>query len=163
LPRLFKSGWNGHWSISLQSNQRLSVFLCVDVAGYKIINVCKPPSSRLTPTAIPTSPHHSLYVGDFNCQHVNWGYSKTSPDDESLDLWATANNLGLLAVSLKGSSQFILSPIERWHQPGLGLRECRPGQLTALGKFPRPQVRPFLIRLPSNFKYKFFLLWYNLK
>jgi len=24
LPRLYMSGWNGHWSISLQNNQRLS-------------------------------------------------------------------------------------------------------------------------------------------
>ena len=27
-----------------------------------------------------------------------------------------------------GSSQFLLSPMERQHQPGFGLRECRPGQ-----------------------------------
>jgi len=68
------SVWNGHWSISLQNNQRQ--WLCVDVAGYKIINVYLPPRSRLTPMAIPipTFPHLSLYVGDFNCQHVNWGY-----------------------------------------------------------------------------------------
>jgi len=46
------------------------------VAGYKIINVYKPPSSRLTPTAIPTFPHPSLYFGDFNCQHVNWGHRR---------------------------------------------------------------------------------------
>jgi len=54
--------------------------LCVDVAGYKIINVYKPPRSRLTSTTIPTFPHPSLYVGDFNCQHVNWGNNATSPD-----------------------------------------------------------------------------------
>jgi len=71
-------------------------WLCVDVAGYKIVNVYTPPCSRLTITTIPTFPHHSLYVGDFNCQHVNWGYNTTSPDSESLDSWATSNNLGLL-------------------------------------------------------------------
>ena len=70
--------------------------MCIDVAGYKIINVYKPPRSRLTLTTIPTFPHSSLYVCDFNCQHVNWGYDKTSPDGESLDSWATSNNLGLL-------------------------------------------------------------------
>jgi len=41
-------------------------------------------------------PHPSLYVGGFNFQYVNWGYSKISPDSESLESWATANNLGLL-------------------------------------------------------------------
>ena len=50
-------------------------WLCVDVAGYKIVNVYKPPRSRLTPTTIPTFPHPSLYVGDFSCQHVNWCYN----------------------------------------------------------------------------------------
>jgi len=70
--------------------------LCTDVAGYKIINVHKPPCLRFTTTAIPTFLHPSLYVGDFNCQHVNWGYNKTSPDGESLESWATSNNLTLL-------------------------------------------------------------------
>jgi len=70
--------------------------LCVDVAGYKIINVYKRPRSRLTPTAVPTFPHPSLCVSDFNCQHVNWGYNNTSFDSESLDSWAISNNSGLL-------------------------------------------------------------------
>ena len=44
-------------------------WLCVDAAGYKIVNVYKPPRSPLTPTTIPTIPTFppSLYVGDFNC------------------------------------------------------------------------------------------------
>ena len=61
----------------------------------------RPPCSALvagllTPAGIPTFPYPSLYFGDFNCQHINWGYSKTSPDGESPDSWATANKLGLL-------------------------------------------------------------------
>jgi len=64
------------WSLVDQSpDQSETEWLCVDVAGYKIVNVYKPPRSRLTPTTIPTFPHCSLYVGDFNCQHVNWGYN----------------------------------------------------------------------------------------
>jgi len=69
---------------------------CVDIAGYKIINVYKPPSSWPTQTDIPTFTHPSLYAGDFNRQHINWGYNKTSTDGESLDSWATSNNHGLL-------------------------------------------------------------------
>ena len=73
------------WSLVDQSpEQSETEWLCVDVAGYKIINVYKPPRSRFIPTAIPTFPHPSLYAGDFNYQHVNWGYNKTSPDGESL-------------------------------------------------------------------------------
>jgi len=89
LPRLSTSRWND------QSPEQ-SEWLCVDVAGYKIVNVYKPPRLRLTPTTIPTFPHPSLYVGDFNCQRVNWGYNTTSLDGESLYSWATSNNLGLL-------------------------------------------------------------------
>jgi len=64
------------WSLVDQSpEQSEAEWLCVDVAGYKIINVYKPRRSRLTPKTLPTFPHPSLYVGDFNCQHVNWGYN----------------------------------------------------------------------------------------
>jgi len=60
------------WTLVYQSTEQSETqWLCVDVAGHKIINVYKPPSSRLTPTAIPTFPHPSLYAavslprGDF--------------------------------------------------------------------------------------------------
>ena len=45
----------------------------VDVAGYKIINIYKPPRSRLTPAAIPRFPQPSLYVGDFNSKFQRSG------------------------------------------------------------------------------------------
>ena len=73
------------WSPVNQSpEQSETEWLCIDVAGYNIINVFKPPRSWLTPMAISTFPYPSLYVGDFNWQHVNRGY-KTYPDSESLD------------------------------------------------------------------------------
>jgi len=65
------------WSLVDQSPEKSETeWLCVDVAGYKIINVYKPPRSQFTPTAIPTFPQPSLYVGDFSCQHVNWVATK---------------------------------------------------------------------------------------
>jgi len=55
------------WSLVDQSpEQSKTKWLCVDVAGYKIINVYKPPHSQLTPTTIPTFPNPSLYAGSFN-------------------------------------------------------------------------------------------------
>jgi len=127
-------------------------WLCVDVAGYKIINVYKPPRSRFTPTAIPTFPHPSLYVGDFNCQHVNWGYNKTSPDGESLDSWATCNNLGLLYNPKETASFFS----HRWNvgtNPDLAFasfgQDSRLRDRRVLGKFPRSQHRPSLITPPK--------------
>ena len=56
------------WSLVDQSpEQSETEWLCVDIKGYKIINVYTPPCSRFRPTAIPMFPHRSLYVGDFNC------------------------------------------------------------------------------------------------
>jgi len=60
------------WSLVDQPlEQSETEWLCLDIAEYEIINVCKPPPSRLTSTAIPTFPHSSLYAGGFNCQHIN--------------------------------------------------------------------------------------------
>ena len=68
---------------------------------------------------IPTFPHPSLYVGDFNFQHINWSYNTTSPDGESLDSWATSNNLGLLYNPKETASFFS----HRWNvgNPDLAL------------------------------------------
>ena len=64
------------WSLVDKSPEQSDTeWLWVYIVGYKIVNVCKPPRSRLTPTTNPTFLHPSLYVGDFNCQHVNWGYN----------------------------------------------------------------------------------------
>jgi len=97
------------WSLVDQSSdQSETEWLCIDddVTGYKIVNVYKPPRSRLTPTTIPTFPHPSLHVGDFNCQHVNWGCNTTTLDGESLDSWATSNKIGLLYNPVETASFF---------------------------------------------------------
>ena len=55
-------------------------WLCVDVDGYKIVNVYKPPPTRLRTLDLPVFPHPCLYAGDFNCRHADWGYDDNSPD-----------------------------------------------------------------------------------
>jgi len=102
------SGWNGHWSTSLQNNQRLSgcAFTSQDTRS---LTSNKPPRSRFTPTAIPAFPHPSLYVGDFNCQHVNWGDNKPSSDGgRDWTLGQHPSNVRLLYEWPKGNTQFIL-------------------------------------------------------
>ena len=133
------------WSLVDQSpEQSETEWLCGDVAGYNILDVYKPPRSRFTPTAILTFPHRSLYVGDFNCQHVNWGYNKTSPDGESLDSWATSSNLGLL-YNLKETAIFFS---HRWNvgtNPDLAFasfgQDSRLPDRHVLGNFPWSQHR----------------------
>ena len=46
-------------------------WLCVDVDGYKIVNIYKPPSTRLLSLDLPVFPHPCLYAGDFNCRHAD--------------------------------------------------------------------------------------------
>ena len=136
------------WSLVDQSpEQSETEWLCVDIARYKIVNVYKPPLSRLTPSITPTFPHPSLYVGDFNCQHVNWGYNIPRRWEPGL--------LGNMqqpwtVVQPKWNSQFLLSPLERRHQPRPGLREPRPGQPTAGQTCPRKVPAVTTSALPHN-------------
>ena len=46
--------------------------VCVDVNGYKIINVYKLPPTRLRFLDLSVFPHPCLYAGDFNCRHADW-------------------------------------------------------------------------------------------
>ena len=41
-------------------------WLYVDIDGYKIVNVYKPPPTRLRSLDLPVYPHPCLYAGDFN-------------------------------------------------------------------------------------------------
>ena len=71
-------------------------WLCVDVDGYKIVNVYKPPPTRLRSLDLPVFPHPCLYAGDFNYRHADWGYEDNSPDGECFADWASINYLALL-------------------------------------------------------------------
>ena len=55
-------------------------WLCMDVDGYKIVNIYKPPPTRLRTLDLPVFPHPCLYAGDFNCRHADWGYDDNSPE-----------------------------------------------------------------------------------
>ena len=68
----------------------------MDVDGYKIVNVYKPPSTRLRSLDLPVFPHACFYAGDFNCRHADWGYNDNTPDGECLAGWASINCLALL-------------------------------------------------------------------
>ena len=71
-------------------------WLCVDIDGYKIVNVYKPLPMQLQTLDLPVFPHPCLYAGDFNCRHADWGYDDNSPDGECLAGWASINCLALL-------------------------------------------------------------------
>ena len=57
---------------------------CVNVDGYKILNVYKSPPIRLQVSDLPVFLHLGLYAGNFSCQHVDWGYDANRADGEYL-------------------------------------------------------------------------------
>ena len=126
-------------------------WLCVDVDGYKIVNVYKPPPTRLRTLDLPVFPHPCLYAGDFNCRHADWGYDDNSPDGECLAGWASINCLALLYNAKDAASIYS----GRWNtgtNPDLafasvGLNSRLPDR-RVLDKFPRSQHRPSLITQP---------------
>ena len=83
------------WILIDQSSPTSEIeWVCVDVDDYKIINVYKPPPTRMQASDLPAFPHPCFYAGDFNCHHVDWGYDNSNPDGECLAGWA--NNFTLL-------------------------------------------------------------------
>ena len=71
-------------------------WLCVDVDGYKMVNVYKPSPIRSQVSDLPIFSHPCLYGGDFNCQQVDLGHDANSAEGECLIGWANTNNLALL-------------------------------------------------------------------
>ena len=60
-------------------------WLCVDVDGYKIVYVYKPPPTPLRSLDLAFFPHSCLSADDFNCRHADWNYDDNNPDVECLE------------------------------------------------------------------------------
>ena len=86
-------------------------WLCVDVGGYKTINVYKPPPTLLRFLDLPVFLHPCLYAGNFNCRYVNWGYDDNSPDGKCLVGWESINCPAFL-YNAKDAASFYSS---RWN------------------------------------------------
>ena len=114
----------------------------VDVDGYKIVNVYKPPPIRLQVSDLPVFPHPCLYAGDINCEYVDWGHDANSVDGECLVGRANTNNLVLLR-NPKNAASF---QSDRWNtstNPDLAFvsidSDSRLPYTQILEKFPRSQ------------------------
>ena len=116
-----------------------------------IINVYKPPTTRLQASNLPVFPHPVLYAGDFNCPHVNWGYRTSSVDGECLVAWASLNGL----VPLHDPKDVATFHSGRWNtgtNPDLTFVSVGPDSRVpdrrVLEKFHRSQHQPSLIVPP---------------
>ena len=126
-------------------------WLCVDVDGYKIVNIYKPPPTQLHVSDLPVFTHPCMYVGDFNCPHVDWGYNTNSTDGDSLLAWASSNNLALLH-NPKDEPSFHSGHWNTGTNPDLAFTTVDPDNRLPyryiFQKFPRSQHRPLLITPP---------------
>ena len=61
----------------------------VNSDGYKMVNVYKPPLTRLQASDLPVFPHHCLYADDHTRSHNEWGYGANSADGGHLADWAS--------------------------------------------------------------------------
>ena len=70
--------------------------MCVDVDGYKIVNVYKPPPTQLRSLDLSVFLHSCLYDVNFNCRHVNCGYDDKSPEGGCFAGWVSINSFAFL-------------------------------------------------------------------
>ena len=126
-------------------------WLCVDVNGYKIVNIYKPPPMRLQSLDLPVFPHPCLSAGNFNYCHADWGYDDNSPNSECLAGWASINCLALL-YNAKDAASFHSSHWNTSTNPDPAFASVVPNShlvdRCVLEKFPRLQHRPLLITPP---------------
>ena len=126
-------------------------WLCVDVDGYKIVNVYKPPPTRLQASDLPVFPHPCLFAGDFNCLHADWDHGAHSVDGECLAGWASINSLALF-YNPKDSACLHSGRWNSGTNPDLAFASAesdnRLPDRHVLEKFPKSQHRPSLITPP---------------
>ena len=127
-------------------------WLCVDVDDYRIVNVYKPPPTRLQASDFPVLPYPAFYAGDFNSPHVNWGYGTGSADGECLVAWANFKGL----VPLHDPKDVATFHSGRWNtgtNPDLTFVSVGPDSRVPvrriLEKFPPSQHRISLIVPPK--------------
>ena len=116
-----------------------------------IVNIYKPPPSKLIHTSLPDVPSPALYVGNFNCQHTDWAYKKSNPDGDSLLEWTSSIDATLL-YDLKEPCIFYSACWDSDTNLVLAFAKCRNGKPLPIGcildRFPRSYHRPLLITIP---------------
>ena len=73
-------------------------WLCVDVDGYRIINVYKSPPTRLQASDLSVFPRPVLCAGDLSTNQLRLYCRTSSTDGECLVAWASLNDLALFTT-----------------------------------------------------------------
>jgi hypothetical protein len=129
----------------------------VEVGGYLIANVYKPPSVSWEQQILPILKHPAVYTGDFNSHHTDWDYEHIDEDGERLSEWASNNDL-VLINDPKQRRTFHSARWNRDYSPDLCWVSSlaghpQPATVTVLEDFPHSQHRPMItylgLRLPT--------------
>lgn len=140
------------WSAAGQSPEGAAIeWLSTKVHDITIINIYKPPPSRLVPSSLPDTPAPAVYAGDFNSHHIDWGYSKSNSDGDVLVNWASTVDATLL-YDPKEPCTFYSARWNSTTNPDLAFVKWNTQPLPVrctLDIFPRSHHRPSLITIPS--------------
>lgn len=143
---------NLSWTATGQSPPGSSIeWLSTKVQTTTVVNVYKPPPSMLTMASLPPAPAPAIYAGDFNCQHIDWGYSHTTPNGEILSQWASSAN-ALLLFDPKEPPSFFSARWNTHTNPDLAFvvwHTAQKPERRVLDRFPRSHHRPSIIKVPS--------------
>ena len=116
------------WSTVARSYSNSEIeWLAIRIDGMTIVNIYKPPPTRLTPTLLPSFGNQCIYAGYFNCQHCEWGYHICSADGDALTARASAKYITLLYDPEETASFHS----QRWNSdtnPDLAFDRCQPSR-----------------------------------
>ena len=123
----------------------------IEVGGYQIANVYKPPSGNWQNPLLPILDHPGIYTGDFNSHHQDWGYDDSSKDGEELANWACRNDVSLIH-DRKQCGTFHSARWKKDYSPDLCWvttvnAHSQQVSSTVFGDFPHSQYRPTLIHV----------------
>ena len=141
------------WSHVAQSADEAEVeWITTKVQDTTVVNVYKPPPSRLVQVSLPDVTAPALYAGDFNSRHTDWGYNNSNEDGDFLVEWTSAVDATLI-FDPKEPSTFHSARWDSHTNPDLAFAKTLANESLptrrVLDRFPRYQHRPSLITTPS--------------
>lgn len=137
--------------ISVNTTENIHIIV-IKIENITIANVYKPPVVNWSADVIPTLPHPSVYIGDFNSHHTMWNYNENDENGDRLVEWVESNNLSLVFNS-KDKGTFRSAAWKKDYNPDLCFvsqnSKCQPlaSVRTVLGDFPHSQHRPVLVNV----------------
>ncbi|TKS82867.1 hypothetical protein D9C73_016976 [Collichthys lucidus] len=112
------------WSAAGQSPEGAEIeWIATKVQNTTIVNIYKPPPSRLIPSSRLDVPAPTGYAGDFNSHHTDWGYSSCNADGDSLVDWASTVD-AILLYDPKEPCTFYSAQWNSTTNPDLAFAKC---------------------------------------